>query len=102
MGPRKVPPDKSKVRPVIHRPPGPVRNPTTSATSSGSPIRPSAVIAAKPAAASGIARTASVMSVLIGPGATVLTVIPRCPSSLASVGANASTAALLTVYPICD
>ncbi|KAG0734771.1 hypothetical protein G6F31_021440 [Rhizopus arrhizus] len=63
--------------------------------SSGTPTRPSAVMSANCLLSSGISRTAPPRkSVSIAPGATVLTVMPRLPSSLAMHTLRISTAPL--------
>lgn len=88
------PPPARMFWPVIHRPSGPARKPTTSAMSAGSPSRPSGVVAEMRASASGglVERSRSVS---VAPGDTVLTVMPRGPSSLAATAANCSVAPLL-------
>src|SRR5262249_51638045 len=63
---------------VIHRPSGPARKATTSATSAGCPRRPSGLSAGISATSAGSLALRS-MSVSVAPGETTLTVMPRGP-----------------------
>jgi DNA-binding transcriptional LysR family regulator len=92
--PRQRPPLTRRFCPVIQRPSGPTRKPTTSATSAGWPSRPRGVCATM---ASRWCLGMMSPSVSVSPGETTLTVMPRGPSSTASAAAKRSTAALLPV-----
>ncbi|MNW07888.1 hypothetical protein D3C71_2045740 [compost metagenome] len=64
-----------------------------SAMSSGCPTRPSAIVFAMTWLISG-SRARGFRSVLVAPGRTALTVMPRAPSSAASSRLSASSPAL--------
>jgi len=92
------PPVASSTWPVTQRASSDATNATTSATSSGVPMRLNAEAAAAMARDSSLARShAAFMSVSTSPDATTLTVTPFGASSFASVRVIASTAALVIV-----
>jgi hypothetical protein len=80
---------------VIQRASDDARIATASAMSSGSPSRPSAAADATLALATGLSRRPANTSVRMTPGATAFTVMPRPPSSTASVRVITSIAPLL-------
>ena len=89
-----MPPSTTSVVPVMKREAGEARKPTTSATSAGSPQRPSGVWERiQPSRSSTCA--AAVIGVRIRPGATALTRMPRGPSSTASVSVSERNAAFV-------
>lgn len=70
---------------------GEAKNTTTPATSCGCPQRPSEVRCFNQSAIAGSATTSALLSVAKKPGETALTVIPKVPSSAASVQVSASS-----------
>jgi hypothetical protein len=84
------------VWPLTHRP-GPARNATTSAMSSGWPRRCIGIICAIRSMTSSLLPSRN-SGVATGPGATALTVMSRPASSLASTRLIASTAPLDAEY----
>src|ERR1700749_318631 len=86
-----IPPSTVRFAPVMYEDSGPATNDTSAATSSTWPYRSSDVAAFCGTAQSPAARFKSVS---IGPGCTLLTVMPRLPSSLDSDWLNIFTAPL--------
>src|SRR5439155_19726924 len=84
-----IPPSTVRFAPVMYEDSGPATNATSAETSSTCPKRSSAVAAFCGTAHSVVA---GFNSVSIGPGCTLLTVIPRLPSSLESDRVNIFTA----------
>src|SRR5580658_94074 len=84
-----VPPSTVRFAPVMYEASGLATNATSAATSSTLPNRPSAVLAF-----CGVAQSpaAGFKSVSIGPGWTLLTVMPRPPTSRDSPWVNIFTA----------
>ena len=80
------PPSTCQTWPVTYEAASDPRNPTTLATSAGSPTRPRAAPDAVASAAA--APRGAVMSVAMNPGATTFTVMPRDPTSRATDFAN--------------
>ena len=89
------PPLASMYCPVIQPESGEASSATALAISSTLPTRPRAVIAEKVRSTLGSARIPAFMSVAVRPGARVLTVIPRLPSSAASPTVKLLIAALV-------
>lgn len=79
----KTPPEISTTLPFIYLAPSPIKNTTTSATSSGLPTLPRLTALALLATASGPSTTFAFVGVSIYPGATTLHLIPFGPSSSA-------------------
>ena len=91
-----MPPQTKRVCPVTKPFAGAAKKATARATSSGSPMRPTGMDAARRASCSLPEGTiAWYMSVRTGPGATTLTVMPSPASSSAQVRARPSSAALV-------
>src|SRR3984893_1064078 len=90
-----IPPSTVRFAPVMYEDSGPATNATIAAISSTCPYRLSAV-----AAFCGTAQSpaAGFNSVSIGPGCTLLTVMPRLPISLASAWVNILTAPFVPAY----
>src|SRR5256712_959091 len=84
-----IPPSTVRFAPVMYEDSGPATNATSAATSSTCPKRSSAVAAFCGTAHSVVA---GFNSVSIGPGCTLLTVMPRLATSLESACVNIFTA----------
>src|SRR5258705_8452795 len=87
-----IPPSTVRFAPVMYEDSGPATNATSAATSSTRPKRSSAVTAFCGTAQS---PAAGFNSVSIGPGWTLLTVMPRLPTSLDKPRVNIFTAPLV-------
>src|SRR5204862_2726194 len=88
---RRKPPSESIVWPVIHRASSLQSQTIRRAASTGSPQRPSGIVLTG-------SSSARPQPVSVGPGFTVLTVIPRSASSSASVSVACCSAPFETAY----
>src|SRR5262249_22627111 len=92
LGHSTSPPSTPSTCPVTKAASSLIRKRITRATSTGSPNRRSAVLATR--SVMRFSGRCAIISVLIMPGATALTRMPRGPSSFAAVRATVATAAL--------
>src|SRR5829696_1140003 len=90
------PPPAYRVEPVMKLARGETRKTTAWAISSGSAVRPNGK--ARPSSSLTSPHSASTRSVLVGPGATLLTRTPRAPNAAAQVRVRDSTASVVHQY----